>query len=111
MHYHIDCRSWEQILSFLKGVKGIHTHNETRLRTFIEAVWFIARSGCQWRLLPEFYGGWRAVHRRFKRWSQAGVWEDLMKFVSDPDREVMMIDGTIIRSHACAAGYAKDSQD
>ena len=69
MKYHINSRSWEQILLFLEREKDIHTSKEAPLRQFIEAVWYVARSACQWRLLPDFYGGWRAVHRRFKRWS------------------------------------------
>lgn len=111
MKYHINSRSWEQILLFLEREKDIHTSKEPPLRQFIEAVWYVARSGCQWRLLPDCYGGWRAVHRRFKRWSDAGIWERLMRHVSDPDTETVMVDATIVRSHACSAGYAKDSQD
>lgn len=110
MKYHIDSRSWEQLLLFLEGIQGLHTGDEVSLRRFIEAVWYVVRSGCQWRLLSEYYGNWRAVHRRFKRWSDRCIWEDLMQHVCDPNTEEIMIDATIIRSHACAAGYEKDSQ-
>ncbi len=34
-----------------------------------------------------------------------------MRHVSDPDTQTVMVDATIVRSHACSAGYAKDSQD
>ena len=110
MKYHINCHTWEQILLFLRSVPGIHTRDEDALRLFVEAVWYMARSGCQWRLLPGYYGSWRALHRRFKRWSYAGIWEALMQHVVDPDKEAVMIDATIIRSHACAAGYKKNAQ-
>jgi transposase len=56
MKYHINSRSWEQILLFLEREKDIHTSKETPLRQFIEAVWYVARSGCQWRLLPDSMG-------------------------------------------------------
>ena len=45
------------------------------------------------------------------RWTPKGVWERLLeKLKIDPDLEAVMIDATIIRAHACAAGYKKDSQ-
>jgi transposase len=111
MKYYIDLRSWEHMRAFLKSEKGIHTKDKVRLRLFIEAVWFVARTGCQWRLLPECYGDWRAVHRRFKRWAEAGIWERLMQYVATPDTQEVMIDATIVRYHACAAGYGKNSQE
>lgn len=109
MEYYIEKRKWEQIFEFLKEIKGIHSKNEKRLRIFMEAVWYIARSGCQWRLLPEIYGSYRSIHRRFKKWCEKGVWEKLHKYKQDPDLEVQMIDGTIVRAHACSAGYKKNS--
>lgn len=110
MKYYIEEGIWEAIISFLRDLKGLHTGKPDKLRRFIEAVWFIARSGSQWRLLPEHYGDWRAVHRRFKRWSDWDVWERLMQHVAAPDLQEIMIDATIVRAHACAAGYGKNSQ-
>lgn len=54
---------------------------------------------------------WRAVHMRFKTWSDKEIWADLfLKTQVDPDMEAVMIDTTIVRAHACSAGYKKDSQ-
>ncbi|GFQ82725.1 putative transposase for insertion sequence element IS6501 [Trichonephila clavata] len=77
----------------------------------MEAVWYIVRGGCQWRLLPRIYGNYRSIHRRFKKWCEKGILAKLLKYVQqDPDLEISIIDGTIIRSHPCSAGYRKDSQ-
>ena len=111
MIYHIKVHEWEAIFKYLKEMKGLQTGCEEELRIFIESIWFIAPSGCQWRLLPREYGKWRSIHRRFKRWCVKGVWEELMNAVMDKDMEHVMIDSTIIRAHACAAGYGKNSQD
>jgi transposase len=111
MDYFIKKEEWKHILGILSQRKDIYTKNEEKLRVFIEAVWYITRSGCQWRLLPKCYNSWRAVHQRFKRWNDKGIWEELFyKSQIDPDKEVIMIDATIVRAHACAAGYGKDSQ-
>jgi transposase len=112
MNYHIKTQEWEQIIAILRIRKDIKTRNESKLRRFIEAIWYMARSGCQWRLLPSIYGSWRAIHMRFKSWSDKGVWADLFEQAKvDPDIESTMIDATIVRAHACSAGYKKDSQD
>ena len=112
MDYHIKEQDWEQIFNFLHTVKGLHTTNKVKLRQFIEAVWYMARSGCQWRLLPKSYGLWRTVHWRFKSWSDKGIWLKLFEhFHIEPDKETFMIDATIIRAHACSAGYRKNSQN
>ena len=112
MNYHIKTENWKYIFSILIKREDIRTGNESKLRLFIEAVWFMSRSGCQWRLLPEKYGSWRAVHRRFKRWSDKGVWSDLLRNSTlEADMESVMIDSTIVRSHACSAGYQKNSLD
>lgn len=111
MEYYIKSGEWEQMFEVITGIKHIHKKSEQKLRLFVEAVWYITRSGCQWRLLPRHYGSWRAIHLRFKSWSDKGVWETLFKSLQkDPDMEHAMADATLVRAHACAAGYGKDSQ-
>jgi transposase len=57
MQYHIKEREWEVIFDKLQTIKGIHVRQESLLRKFIEGVWYISRSGCQWSLLPRFCEG------------------------------------------------------
>lgn len=110
MMYHINEHIWKQIYNFLCMCKGIHK-SEMSLRRFIEGIWYMARSGCQWRLLPPCYGKWRSIHKKFKRWENRGIWNDLFEYIQiEPDTELFMIDATIVRAHQCAAGYKKDSQ-
>ncbi len=40
----------------------------------VEAVWWLARTGCQWRELPPRYGSWVAVWAQWRRWRDKGVW-------------------------------------
>jgi len=111
MNYHISNAHWAIVFSYLTQQAYLHTSNESQLRLFIEAIYFMTRTGCQWRLLPEKYGYWRAIHRRYKRWSDKGIWKDLMAFVGDPDDQEFMIDSTIVRAHACSAGYKKNDEE
>lgn len=111
MHYLIQDTQFEKILNFLQKIKGIHKKDTQSLRRFIEGVYYLCRAGCQLRLLPYYYGQWRAVHKRFQAWNKRRIWEKMFDyFKQDPDMEWVMIDSTIVRAHACAAGYGKDSQ-
>ena len=112
MHYLINDIEFEKILKFLQKISGIHKRNIKRLRKFIEAIFYLCKSGCAWRLLPPYYGNWRSIHKRFMDWSKRMIWEKLFEQSKiDPDLEWVMIDSTIVRANACASGYEKDSQN
>ncbi len=44
------------------------------LRSVVDAMLYIARTGCQWRYLPESFGPWTRVWSQFRRWSRNGTW-------------------------------------
>jgi transposase len=99
---------WSKILNFICNNAHIYAAGEAACRLFIEAVLRIARSGAQWRLLPENYGKRNSVYRRFVRRSVKRVREDMHQFfIRDTDTESIMIDSTVIRAHPCAAGALK----
>lgn len=111
-YYHLKDREWQYILSELQTVSYMRLKNLDKLRQFLEAVYYVLRSGIQWRLLPYYYGNWRSVHNRFKRWCDKGIWNKLfMNSIQDADLTEVMLDGTIVRSHACSAGYGKNAQE
>ncbi len=100
---------WTKIRDFIiQDPNAYLGRDEQACRHFVEAVKWVTRSGAQWRLLPEKYGKWNTIYKRFARWSQAGVWERMMlHFAEDADMEYGMIDSTIVRAHPCAAGAEK----
>jgi len=105
MKHHIDDAAFGRIADYLNHERCLYRMNESSLRRFIEAVYWMARSGAQWRMLPADYGHWNAVYRRFDRWSKQGVWKRMFHYFSqDSDLEWLMIDSTIVRAHACAVG-------
>src|SRR6185312_2699580 len=66
------------------------------------------RAGIPWRDLPERFGDWKNVHRRFSRWAESGVWLRVFEALSsDADNEYAMIDATIVRAHQHSAGAEK----
>src|SRR5918911_1954599 len=99
---------WNKLLKFLHNCPNVYVGDPADCRRFLEGVLWITRSGAQWRLLPESYGKWNTVYKRFARWCAAGVWEALHQYcIQDPDLESLMLDTTVVRAHACAAGASK----
>ena len=75
-HRHdISDRAWEKIRPYTIGEKGTRGGNARDTRQFINGVFWILRTGAPWRDLPETYGNWKNVHRRFCRWRDKGIWE------------------------------------
>ena len=100
--------SWIKLYKYLSEYRMLHTSNEEKTRRFIEGVFWIVRSGAQWRLLPKEYGDWNTVYHRFADWADKGVWYKMLShFAADPDMEYIIVDSTILRAHACASGAIK----
>ena len=99
---------WERIEALIpggrKGKRGPRSNN----RRFVDALLWMARSGARWRDLPEQFGDYRTVKRRYYDWVERGVLEQILDALSaDADLEWLMVDATIIRAHQHAAGAAK----
>jgi transposase len=100
---------WSKIFSFLKENKGVYL---IECKNFFEAIYWMSRTGAQWRELPDRYGNWNSIFKRFNAWSKKKIFDDLMAFCAqDPDLEYISIDATIVRAHACAAGYGKQESE
>ena len=96
---------WERVAPHLPGKPGDPGRSGADNRLFVEAVLWMARVGAPWRDLPEHFGPWNSVFRRFRRWAQKGVFDRLFAVLSgEPDFEYAMVDGTIVRVHQHAMG-------
>lgn len=103
--YGLSDRQWETISGLLPGREGSVGATAKDNRLFVEAVLWKYRAGVPWRDLPERFGDWKNVHRRFSRWAQGGVWDRVFEALTrDRDNEYLMIDSTIVRAHQHAAG-------
>src|SRR5262249_31159838 len=83
---------WDRLAAALAEVKSrAGAPPKQTDRDFIEAVLYIARTGCPWRDLPERFGHWDAVYQRFRRWEKAGRWRALFRRLPADLQEVRMI--------------------
>ncbi len=51
----------------------------TNHRLVLDGVFWIARTGASWRDLSEEFGKWSSVYRQFRRWTLAGLWEQILE--------------------------------
>jgi transposase len=95
---------WNGIRDLLPGRKETVGRTAKDNRTFVNGVLWSLRSGARWRDLPERYGKYKTVHKRFTRWAATGVWgrifRPLTQAKSNPYR---MLDSTIVGAHQQAA--------
>ncbi len=62
-------------------------------------------AGSPWRDLPESFGNWNSVFKRFRRWALSGIFEQVFNEPPDEfDLEYVFVDGTIVQAHQKAAG-------
>ena len=46
------------------------------IREVVNAIFYVLRAGCAWRLLPREYPPWPTIYYHFRLWRQDGTWED-----------------------------------
>ncbi len=71
---------WELIADLVPSFSGegqIGRPVKWSKREVVNAVFYVAATGCQWRALPERYPHWNTVHRYHVTWSRDGTWEAL----------------------------------
>ena len=76
-------------------------------RLFLEALHYFTLHNISWRALPERFGNWNSVWKRFDRLGKAGVFEDYFSILAGLDEGahlIAMFDSTAIRAHVSAAG-------
>ena len=100
--------AWERMAPLIIGRPDQKGSTGRDNRMFVEGVLWIVRTGSPWRDLPEAFGDWNSVFRRFSRWSNKGIWWRIFEAMSDdPDFEYLIVDSTIVRAHQHAAGAKK----
>ena len=100
-------REWKFFAPFVIATGGKSGRPPPDHRLMLDGIFWIARTGAPWRDLPEEFGKWSSVYRQFRRWTIAGLWEDILDALNHaklaPDK-LQMIDSTVIRAHHHAAG-------
>ena len=98
---------WGHTLEVFRACLPRRGRKATDDRLFLEALHFFTVENVRWRALPERFGHWNSVWKRFDRLSKAGVFEaffDTLAAMSASAHLIQMFDSTIVRAHVSAAG-------
>jgi len=102
--YELTQAQWERIAPMLPGKASDPGRTGGDNRLFVNGCLWVLRSGAHWRDLPERYGKWKTLHKRFTRWAKAGVWDEVFaSLIKDRDNQYLMLDSTLVRAHQQAA--------
>ena len=101
---------WAIIGTLLPSEHGRGCRPAQDNRLYFEGMMWIARTGSQWRHLPDGYGKWNSVFHRYRRWVTTGVFDAMLETLAElaeRDTSADMIDSTVIRAHHCAVGIKR----
>lgn len=104
--YEITDEEWVQLKQYFPGRQaGERGRPRKDSRQMLNGIVWIARSGAAWRDLPERYGPWQTVYKRFVQWQTSGLLEKIFHdLASDADLQDISIDSTSIKAHKASAG-------
>lgn len=103
---------WRLLKPLLPPERGRKSRPAFDNRQMIDGILWRIRTGAPWRDLPEKYGKWMTVYQRFRRWSEAGIWEavatTLAQVMADTKSSYLLAgkgyDSDAIRASLQAAG-------
>ena len=99
---------------FILAVLAPNGSKPTNHRLVLDEIVWIARTGAPWRDLPEEFWKWSNVYRQFRRWTLAGLWEQIMVALNESGavpHALQMIDSTVVRAHHQAARTKRGLRD
>jgi putative transposase len=94
---------WQLISPLIPPPKSVGHPRTVNMREIINAIFYLVRTGCAWRLLPHDFPPSSTVYFYFRRWQKKGVWEQINARLRE---QVRVLSG---RSPAPTAGII-DSQ-
>jgi transposase len=108
--YELTDQQYERIEPLLSGKPGDPGRNAEDNRRFMNAVYWIARTGAPWADLPERFGKYDTVYQRFNRWAKKERWKAIFEALQEPDLDWVMIDSSVVRAHQHAAGQKSSAE-
>ena len=101
-----QCELVEPLVPAISPHAAYHVHTR---RKILNAILYVLRSGCPWRMLPHEFPAWETVYCYFRRWEREGVWEQILRTLRmqmrtkqgrDPEPSAAIIDSQSIKTSA-----------
>ncbi len=69
---------WELVEPLLPAISSEAAYHVHSRREIVNAILYVLRSGCPWRMLPHEFAAWGTVYHYFRQWQREGVWDKLL---------------------------------
>ncbi len=66
---------WTRIAPLIPPAKPGGHPRIVNIREIVNAIFYLTKTGCQWRALPHDLPNWSTVHTYYRNWRRTGVWE------------------------------------
>jgi putative transposase len=83
----VTARQWEKLRRLIPATKPGGRPRTHCMREVFNAICYVVRTGCAWRLLPHDFPPWQTVYGYHRRWRQDGTWELLNRRLSGQVRK------------------------
>lgn len=80
----LSSSQWQYIAKYL----DVQKRRKHDLREIINAVFYLIKSGCQWRMLPSDFPKWQLVYYYFALWKRSGLFEVMMESLVEKTRKL-----------------------
>jgi len=99
--------AWALLAPLLPAARPGGRPRTTDIRAVINAIFYLLRTGCQWRLLPREFPAWGTVYHYFRMWKNSGVWTCLQREIYEQTRRkagrsacpsVVIMDGQSVKT-------------
>jgi putative transposase len=97
---------WRALVPYLPTEKPRGRPRKHPLREILDAIFYVVRGGCPWRMLPHDFPPWGTVHYWFRRWRLDGLWQRSLvalrkatrrKEGRDPEASAAIMDSQSVR--------------
>ena len=79
-------KEWFLIKSYFEQKRQLGRPLKHDRRSIVNAIFYVTKSGCQWRMLPKDYPPWQTVYDYFKQWCVSGAWETVLDALNQSRR-------------------------
>ena len=98
---------WKCIEPHLPTPRAAGRPRRHSLREILDAIFYMVKSGCAWRLLPHEFPPWKTIHHYFRTWRIDGTWEQLhaalrdrlrVRLKRDPQPSASIVDSQSVKT-------------